>query len=90
MAEEARELERERAARAALEAQVTELRLRLLEAEQRLARIGELELELRFVATDRDRAIIDRDSAKRVQAQMTGSLSWRVTKVLRLAKRRLH
>jgi len=42
-----RALERERAASAAAEARVAELEARLLDAEQRTARIGDLELELR-------------------------------------------
>lgn len=98
-ADAARTLERERAARTAAEAQVAELGARLLEAEQRLARVGDLELELRDVTTryhealelarhERDEARELLERARRVQADLEASVSWRVTAPLRAAKRR--
>ena len=95
----ARELERERAARAAAEAQIAELERRLLDAEQRAARIAELEIELRDVTTRYDLALeaarAERDEARgllerarRVHDEMVGSASWRLTAPLRAVKRR--
>jgi inorganic triphosphatase YgiF len=71
----------------------------LVDAEQRLARIGELELELREVTTRYDlaltQAIAERDEARaalgdvrRALARVEGSASWRVTAPLRALKRR--
>jgi hypothetical protein len=71
----------------------------LVDAEQRLARIGELELELREVTTsydaalaqalaERDAAREERDEARRALDRVQGSVSWRVTEPLRALKRR--
>lgn len=71
----------------------------LVDAEQRLARIGELELELREVTTsydaalaqvaaERDAARTERDELRRALAGVQGSTSWRVTRPLRALKRR--
>lgn len=71
----------------------------LVDAEQRVARIGELELELRDVTTryhaalaraeaERDRARAERDDARRMLDGLQASLSWRVTAPLRALKRR--
>jgi hypothetical protein len=84
----ARELERERAARAAAEAQLGALEARLLEAEQRLARVTELEVQLRAAAVERDSAVERVARAERVHADMTSSLSWRITAPLRAVKQR--
>jgi hypothetical protein len=81
------------------EEQVRELQRALLDAEQRLARVGELELELREVTTRYDaalqQALHERDEARellerarRVEDDMKGSVSWRVTAPLRSVKRR--
>jgi chromosome segregation ATPase len=95
----ARDLERERAARAAAEEQIAQLERRLLDAEQRAARIPELEVELRDVTTryhlaleaaraERDEARVLLERARRVHEQMVESASWRVTAPLRALKRR--
>lgn len=71
----------------------------LVDAEQRLARIGELELELREVTTRYDlaltQALAERDEARaglqdarRALARVENSASWRVTAPLRALKRR--
>jgi len=107
-----RALERERAASAAAEARVAELEARLLDAEQRTARIGDLELELREVTTryhvaleherherreaeaaftlsEERRGATEEllERARRVQDELEGSVSWRITAPLRAARR---
>jgi hypothetical protein len=95
----ARELERERAARGAAEAQVERVEQRLLDAERRAARVAELEVELRDVTTryhlalesaraERDEARDLLERARRVHADMVRSPSWRLTAPLRAIKRR--
>ena len=80
---------------------VRALEAALLEAEQRLARVGELELELREVTTrneelkqrlatalhERDEARELLERARRTQEDMKSSVSWRLTRPLRAAKR---
>ncbi len=107
-----RALERARAASAAAQATVAELEARLLDAEQRTARIGDLELELREVTTRYHEALEQErherreaqaafalseerrgaaeqllERARRVQDELEGSVSWRITAPLRAAKR---
>lgn len=78
---------------------LAKLQRALVDAEQRLARIGELELELREVTTrydlaltqaiaERDEARAGLDAARRSLARLEGSASWRVTAPLRALKRR--
>lgn len=77
---------------------VTRLEAALVEAEQRLARVEELEIELREVTTrydaalsvavherDEARALLER--ARRVHDDLVSSLSWRVTRPLRSLKK---
>lgn len=77
---------------------VTRLEAALVEAEQRLARVEELEVELREVTTrydaalsvavherDEARALLER--ARRVHDDLVSSLSWRVTRPLRSLKK---
>ncbi len=81
------------------EDKLEELGRALVDAEQRLGRIGELELELRDVTTRYDaaltQALAERDEARAGQAEaerslrvLQGSVSWRVTEPLRALRRR--
>ena len=95
----ARALERERHRAEEAERQVADLEARLLEAEKRLVKIGELELELRELGATH-RLALDRFNAERaelhemlarsqaVEEALKSSLSWRVTAPLRRLKPR--
>ena len=95
----ARDLERERHRADEAERLVADLEARLLETEKRLARIGELELELRDLGATH-RLALDSANAERaelhellarsqaVEEALKGSLSWRVTAPLRRLKPR--
>jgi hypothetical protein len=94
-----RALERERHRADEAQALIAELEARLMDAEARLARVGELELELRDLgATHRltlDRHRAERDELRELLARsqsveqaLKRSLSWRVTAPLRRIKPR--
>jgi chromosome segregation ATPase len=78
-----------------LSQRVDELGRSLLEADARLSRIGELELELREQAVVEQELRAQRDEAQALLArardvhdQMVTSLSWRLTRPLRALKAR--
>jgi hypothetical protein len=101
-AESGHALEHERAERERLERVVADLGAQLVSAENRLARIGELELELRGRELElRDlglahaAALRDRDEQAalaahhlRVREELQASASWRLTAPLRVLKGR--
>ena len=94
-AENGHALEHERAERERLERVVAELGAQLISAENRLARIGELELELRDLGLAHAAALRDRDEQAalaahhlRVREELQASASWRLTTPLRVLKGR--
>ncbi len=96
-----RALDASRAREASLDARVAELQDALVEAERRLARIGEVELErdearAEILELERRVEVLTADVAsrdellersRRVHDEMLASVSWRVTSPLRALKR---
>lgn len=83
----ARELERERARADAAEALTAQAQARLAECEQRLARVGELELELRDLGASHEQTLTEREELRRRLDALQRTVSWRVTAPLRRLKR---
>lgn len=84
-----REFERASARVRELEQRVDELGRRLLEADARLSRIAQLEVEQRelaLVTVERDEAQLLLARARAVHDDMVASLSWRLTAPLRSLK----
>lgn len=83
----ARELERERSRADGAEALTAQAQARLAQCEQRLARVGELELELRDLGASHEQALAERDELHRRLDALQRTVSWRVTAPLRRLKR---